>query len=180
MLDDLTQASDESLRARRMSAFGRLVLWALKHARDPESIVAGLGPWAAVIQEMLRAPNGQAAFELLLRYIFEVRPDLAPDELPALVAASVGPEVEEIAMNALEKWLEEGAEKARREGRDEGRRETLLKQLAVKFGPVPDDATARVQKASATEVEAWTLRVLSATSLAEVFAEPRAKPRTRR
>jgi flagellar biosynthesis/type III secretory pathway protein FliH len=100
------------------------------------------------------------------------------------VAASAGPEAEEVAVNALEKWLAEGAKKARKEGRDEGRdegrREMLLKQLAAKFGPLPDSATARVQKASAAEVEAWTLRVLTAASLAEVFAEPRAKPRARR
>ncbi|MFT3768775.1 MAG: Rpn family recombination-promoting nuclease/putative transposase [Minicystis sp.] len=192
VLDDLSLASDASIRGRKMSAFGRIVLWALKHARERGRILEDLAPWADLIKEMLRARNGQAAFELLLRYILEVRPDVALDELPALVATSFGPDAEEATMNALERWLEENTREARRqareearkealaEGQREGQREMLSKLLVAKFGALPDTAAARVRNASATELEVWMLRVLTATSLAEVFAEPRAKPRARR
>jgi predicted transposase YdaD len=174
LLDDLTQATDATLRARRITAFGRLVLWLLKRARDqrPEHLLHGLVAWGEVLREILRAPNGAAALELALRYIIEVRSDVAPKELPALVGQGAGPEAEEIAMNGLQKLIEEG--------RVEGGRRTLLRQLAAKFGDVPEEITARVQAASETEVEAWTLRILTASTLDEVFAAPRAKPRARR
>jgi predicted transposase YdaD len=189
LLDDLTQAADASLRARRMTAFGRLVLWLLKRTRDqnPEHLLRGLVAWGEVLRELVRAPNGAAALELALRYIIEVRSDVAPEELPALIGQGAGPEAEEIAMNGLQKLIEKG----RVEGRSEGARQTLLRQLAAKFGDLPAAVTARVQAASETEVEAWTLRVLTAAILADVFAEPRhagaasgpgpqAKPRARR
>lgn len=54
-----------------MSAFARLVLWMLKHAREPGHVLGDLEPWATVIEELLHAPNGQAAFEKLFRYILE-------------------------------------------------------------------------------------------------------------
>lgn len=65
---------------------------------------------------------------------------------------------------------DEGRNEGRREGRDEGRREVLRDMLTVKFGPLPDAAAARIQGASAVELNAWVLRVLSAATLDEVFA----------
>jgi Putative transposase, YhgA-like/Domain of unknown function (DUF4351) len=173
ILDDLTAASDASLRSRAMSAFGRLVLWALKHAREPGHVLGALEPWAAVIAELLRTPNGQAAFEKLLRYIHEVNPKVTPGELQGLLAKAVGPDAQEAAVNALEKVIEQG--------REQGARELLMKMLTTRFGALPGDATARIQAASAHEIEAWGTRMVSAASLADVFGEPRrTKTRSRR
>jgi flagellar biosynthesis/type III secretory pathway protein FliH len=95
-------------------------------------------------------------------------------------------------MNALEKLVEQGRKEGRKEGlkeghkegreegREEGRREMLLQLLTAKFGPVPAAAAARIQEAALAELEAWTPRVLTAASVAEVFAEPRARPRAKR
>jgi len=47
----------------------------------------------------------------------------------------------------------------------------LLKQLRVRFGALPETEVARVQAASAEQLERWTERVLSAATLAEVLAE---------
>jgi hypothetical protein len=58
-----------------------------------------------------------------------------------------------------------GAERLYEEGRAEGRAETLLQLLGEKFGPLPVDVTARVLRASVQELEAWTGRLLSATTL---------------
>jgi predicted transposase/invertase (TIGR01784 family) len=65
----------------------------------------------------------------------------------------------------------EGTAKGRAEGRAEGKAELLLTLLASKFGDVSDDVRTRVQKASEADVTAWSARMLSASSLAEVFAE---------
>src|SRR5207247_1735819 len=87
----------------------------------------------------------------------------------------VGPEAEEMAMNALEKWLEEGTREARKEalaeGLAEGQRATLRKQLAAKFGAVPVEAATRIREALPAELEAWTPRVLTATSVTAEVVE---------
>ena len=59
VLDDLASETDAALRARAMSALGRLVLTCLRHARDPEELVAQLGQWADVMREVMSAPHGQ-------------------------------------------------------------------------------------------------------------------------
>lgn len=51
-----------------------------------------------------------------------------------------------------------------------GEASMLWRQLERKFGPLGDDVRTRVQEAPAHELERWGERILSATSLAEVFA----------
>ena len=50
-------------------------------------------------------------------------------------------------------------------GEARGRSAVLLKLLQLRFGPVSDEMTSRVQSASIAELDAWAERVLSATSL---------------
>ena len=65
--------------------------------------------------------------------------------------------------------IEEGMQKGLQEGRRAGRAETVLKQLRLKFRRLPAGTAARVREASETELERWTERVLTATSLADVL-----------
>jgi Putative transposase, YhgA-like/Domain of unknown function (DUF4351) len=181
VLDDLTVSSDAELRSRPMSAFARLVLWLLKHAREPGHILGGLEPWAAVIGELLRAPNGQAAFEKLIRYILEVNREVSPGELQGLMAKAVGSDAEEAVVSVIERMLKQERAQGRVQGHAQGARELFLKQLEARFGSVPDDTRARIEGASTVELEAWALRVLTAKSLAEVVDEPRrTRSRSRR
>ena len=46
----------------------------------------------------------------------------------------------------------------------------LLRQLRLRFGPLPTDAVARVQAAAPETLVHWSERVLSAATLEEVFA----------
>jgi predicted transposase YdaD len=63
----------------------------------------------------------------------------------------------------------EGEAKGRAEGRAEGAGRVLLKQLTLKFGPLQDSVVARLQTASLEELELWTERILSASTLEDVF-----------
>jgi hypothetical protein len=54
-------------------------------------------------------------------------------------------------------------------GEARGRAAILLRQLQLKFGPLPEAVTARVQSASIAELDGWAERVLSATSLDEAL-----------
>jgi hypothetical protein len=60
----------------------------------------------------------------------------------------------------------------RREAMKEGERKVLLRQLRRRFGAEVDgEIERRVAAAPAEQVEVWTERVLSATTLAELLAD---------
>ena len=54
---------------------------------------------------------------------------------------------------------------ARAAGEIEGRAAVLLKLLQLKFGPLPQSTIDRVQAAGIDALDAWTERVLTATSI---------------
>jgi hypothetical protein len=68
------------------------------------------------------------------------------------------------------KYVAEGV----KEGTKNGYREVLRELLEQRFGELPADVAARLDEAEADTLRAWTRRVLTAGTLADVFAaEPR-------
>jgi predicted transposase/invertase (TIGR01784 family) len=63
----------------------------------------------------------------------------------------------------------EGRAKGEVEGRAKGQTEMLLRFMTLKFGELPTEARQRVMDASERELQTWSARLLSATSLADVF-----------
>jgi hypothetical protein len=62
-------------------------------------------------------------------------------------------------------------EQGRQEGRQQGIQEVLLRQLRQRFGAQVDThVEQRIVTASIEQVEIWSMRVLSAATLAELFA----------
>ena len=62
------------------------------------------------------------------------------------------------------------ADQLRAQGAARALRETLTDLLREKFTSLPVEVEERIDAAGASELEAWTMRVLKATSLDEVFA----------
>jgi hypothetical protein len=170
-MDDLGEESEEGLRARAMSALGRLALWCLKNSRSPGQLVAQLGRWGELMRQVTRAPNGMAAIGTIFRYMWEADEQLGVEELRQLVAREVGKDIEEAIVTTVDMLRAEGRSQGHSEGHSEGQREMLLRQLGKRFGALPEDAVARVNAAGPTELEAWFDRVLTAASLAEVLRE---------
>jgi predicted transposase/invertase (TIGR01784 family) len=172
-LDDLTQARDEELFARAMTTLGQVALFCLKRARTSASFDAELGRRDDALRRILAAKNGVEALSALWRYILEVS-NTIPDNLRAL-ARRLGPRAEEAFMTGeqilLERGRIQGEAKGRAEGEAKGRAEMLLKQLAVKFGPVSEDVSQRVRSASLEELERWVELVLTASSLEDVLRD---------
>ena len=63
----------------------------------------------------------------------------------------------------------QGRQEGRREGRQEGELAVLLRQLTRRFGPLDAATRARLQAASAAELEHWADSILDAQTLDEVF-----------
>lgn len=65
---------------------------------------------------------------------------------------------------------EEGEAKGRAEGEAKGRAEILGMLLKLRFGPPSTATRARLAAATSAQLDTWAARVLTATSLDEVFA----------
>jgi predicted transposase/invertase (TIGR01784 family) len=96
----------------------------------------------------------------------------------ALEKLSADPEVRLQAEHremALQMW-EAHVAKVRREGIEEGRVEgkaaLLLRVLALKFGQLSPQTAQRVRMASEASLDSWSERLISATALDDVFAQP--------
>jgi len=64
----------------------------------------------------------------------------------------------------------EGKAEGKAEGRVEGKAEVLRQQVSLKFGGLPDSAAQRIATASEAELNVWIGRVLTADSVASLFA----------
>ncbi len=126
-----------------------------------------------LLDEMTGGPVAGSAFERhIVRYIAECM-NLTPPLLEASLRRTKPDCWEALMGTVAQAWIEQGIERGRSEGREEGRRtltELLLRQLALRFGDVPDAVREQVRGASAAELEVWAEAVLMATSLDEVLA----------
>ncbi len=103
----------------------------------------------------------------MLRYILQVSEHVKRDELRALLASKIGPETEEAIVTAGQLLIEQGFQ----EGFQRGERATLLRQLRHRFGDQVDShVEERVATAPIERIETWTIRMLSAATLADLFA----------
>jgi predicted transposase YdaD len=176
VLDDLWQQSDDELYARAATAFARLVLWALKHARGARGF-AEEERWKELIATVLAEPDGVRALTALFRHITQVSPAATPERLRGLLPEGRGAEIEEAVMNWFQQGIADGERRGENRGRTEGRREgeraaeqrLVLKLLRLRFGELPAPAVARIDAAEVPELELWAERLVTASSLEDVL-----------
>lgn len=173
LLDDVSAETDDALRARAMTALGRLVLFCLRHGREPARFVQEIARWLGVLAEARAAPGGREALQLIWRYIVTANNPADPQELVKQFLAVVGKEEEREIMSIADWYEDRGRQAGLKTGRDEGletgARNALMKLLRVRFGALPDAATARIQGADTAQLDVWIERVLTAASLDEVL-----------
>ena len=163
VLDDLSKVDDEALRARAVTELVRLTLLVLQRCRDAEDPVSVLRPWMSTMVAVLTAPNGVEALSAVAGYIMEAS-EGRPEELGAFFR-ELGPRAEEAYVTAAEKLTAQVRAKAL----VEGQATLLLKQIALRFGPLSEQARARVLSAEPNELDRWGEKVLSASTLDELF-----------
>ena len=164
VLYNLSEVSDDELRAGAMrTALAKLVAMCFKHARTGADFVNILGRWMDVVREVARAPNGLEALAQVMRYILEVNEHVGSDALQALLEREIGPQAKNTIVTAGQQLIEQG--------RKQGFQQLLLRQLRQRFGDQVDtQVEQRIVTASVEQIETWSMRVLSAATLAELFA----------
>lgn len=173
-----------ALKEQWLTAFGKLVLWALSIPDDDERLLAEIGRMQAAIAEAMAAPGGHEALAALLRYISSTHQRLGTQRLAKALTAAAGEHEAKIMTTILEQFERkghaegrvEGRVEGRFEGRVEGRAKTLLELLAARFGSVPASARARVMAADEPTLARWSIRVLSEGSIDTVLDTAKPKP----
>jgi hypothetical protein len=168
LMDDLSEIPDDRLRARAMTALGRLVEACFKHARTRADLLEILSGWADVVREVVSAPDGLEALVLVMRYILLVNDHVELEGLQAFLERVAGPNAKDTIMTAGERLIQQGEER----GIQKGERALLLRLLRQRFGNQVDTETERrLATASAERVSTWAERVLSAATLADLLAD---------
>ncbi len=167
-LDDLGAEGDDALRARAMTALGRLVFYCFRHARNPAELIRGLAHCWDLVGEVYAAPNGAAALGTVWRYILIIHSE--PPEVVLTQLAAVTPDpIKEELMTAGEVLIERGRVQGEIKGEIKGKRNMLLTVLAARFGAVPAAVVAQVNAAEHAQLDAWARRGVTAPTLDEVF-----------
>jgi hypothetical protein len=72
----------------------------------------------------------------------------------------------------VETWRQEAVQEGVKKGVQQGECAVLMRLLRQRFGDAVDaHVEQRVATASIEQIDLWTMRILSATTLAEVFAD---------
>ncbi|MEC3956392.1 Rpn family recombination-promoting nuclease/putative transposase [Nocardia sp. CDC153] len=158
VVDDLSTVDVDALLARDLAPAVATLFFLLKVApRKPRLGLDDLHPIMRYLRVLAQGGGGE--LEAALTYILSMgdtdRTDLEP------VVDQLGPEAKEALMTT--------ADRLEAKGRAEGRAETLLEQLALRFGPIPASIADRVHNSSIAQLRQWTARVLTADTLAKVF-----------
>ena len=75
----------------------------------------------------------------------------------------------EVIREWIQTGIRTGLDQGREEGRHQGQANILKRQIGSKFGSLPNEAERRIENASARELECWSISLLSAVSLEDVF-----------
>lgn len=170
-LVDLSPASATAIADEWLTAFGKLVLWALSVAGDDARFLAEIGRMQEAVARAHAAPDGYEALRAIFVYISATHQRLGKKQIVDELKAAVGKDREKVIMSLLDELRQEGELR----GRQAGRAISLLDQLAVRFGSVPADAQVRIQAADEATLKRWSIRVLTESTLDAVLDRAPAK-----
>ncbi len=143
----------------------RVFLAALDSVRNPDP--ARLAGVLRLADQLLREPESTRIVHVLLVYLFQVT-DLNPAQWRALLTPPPSPALEATMISTAQQLFDQG----KIEGKFEGETLFLERLLYAKFGPLPPGYQRRIADANPETLLSWGERLLTATTLAEVFADP--------
>ena len=124
----------------------------------------GLEDSTKVLQTVLRLTRGREFTELRRAFFLWVRHVLLPRSLPATINLSHAADLSELTVMLTTHTKDWGYYL-----RQEGASSVLEHQLSRKFGPLPANILKRLREADTEQLQAWSLKVLDAQTLEEVF-----------
>lgn len=152
--------SDEQLSSDPTVRAGlRALAWAVAESLD----------WQDLVRLWRDLPPRHALERELLRYISQVL-ETTEAALNRALETTRPQRAEELKMTVAQEWLARGKEQGLHQGRQEGEAAIFLNLLERKFGTeARQQWQQRVSRASSEQLEAWSMRLLNAETVEEVF-----------
>ena len=133
----------------------------------------GRGPTLRdAIDELYRLPDGCIEQRLAMPVLLDFPAHLPQtffqeDDLDYL--QQIHTRYDEWKQRAEQEGLRKGRRQGERRGKRQGKQELLLRLLAIRFSPLPEDVVEQIHRAKPRQLEIWAERVLTAESLEQVF-----------
>lgn len=179
---DLSGGRMEGLVESMLTALARAAFWCMSVAFQDERMEREIARIKATLDEVAATSEASVALAALMRYLGATHPAMPASTLRKIVMEALGPEAQEVMVDIFEdirdRGQREGRQRGLQEGQHEGRVKALTELLLRRYGSLPRGAKARLRDADEATLSRWTLRVLDAARLEDVFEEPAAeKPR---
>jgi hypothetical protein len=177
LLLDLSQLDEAQLESMRLSAVSELTLRFLQFLRSAPPAESGalIRRWQHLIQQLLGHPRGEdVLFALLSWYIASHRADRETLRTVMTKIREENPPMRSCLDLLLEMNEARGAKRAERRGLEKGvgvARSILEGQLRARFGEVPQPLRRRIAAGSAVALRRWSLRLVTASCIDDVFAK---------
>ena len=141
------------------------LLFRLEHPVSPESVVETIGDLATWFQEHPDGPPVKRLFhEFLAASLKRIK---GLEDLPSIPEELL--EVVNMLAARVEQWEKNIEQRGEQQGERIGEARMLLRQLQRRFGDLPSDARDKIAKADLPILKEWSLRILDAQSLEDVF-----------
>lgn len=160
LIEDLADLSDDELYAMSLDAFAHVTLWFLRDGRNPTRLLSSMSRWIPVLASVLRAEDGMRAFLQLVRYASLVLSDEDFGTFHGTLRTRL-PEVDKEMASHYETTLQRG--------RAEGRADLVRRLLGLKFREIDPRYQAQLAAATSEQLDRYAERILTATTIAEVF-----------
>ena len=172
VLIELAEVSESDLLALPVSPYVQLTLLMLAVLRRYEDAEAleHLARWGGVLRALHALPGGAAALSKLLHYAL-LATAVDPEQLNTVVTKVLGKDATPMLHPNLQRMLDEASAKTRVQTRAETLAFALRRVLQRRFGDLPFDLDARIEAASAEQLEAWLERAATEPTLDDVFSE---------
>lgn len=162
LLIDETRYADSELESLRNLAAALFRLEKSRKKEDLQRVLRELIEW-------LKAPEKESlrrSFTVWLRRV--LLPRRLPDtQLPEMSDLH---EVDTMLTDTVQEWTKEWQKEGEIRGVQQGEARMLSRLLQLRFGNIPIWAHEKISKAELPTLEAWSLRILDAESLEQVFS----------
>jgi predicted transposase/invertase (TIGR01784 family) len=169
VLHDVARSEDREIAGETAA---RTLLLMLKYIFRPD-LTERLPDLLVQARTLLTNKNGREIMFTLLYYLTEGTGKVNEETLSAALnqAAPGGDTMKSFLKKYFDQGRREGRQEGIREGEQKGEIRLLFRQLRKRFGELPSWAEERLRQASSGMLETWSERVLTASTLEEVFSE---------
>jgi predicted transposase YdaD len=178
VIHDLAAMDERRLRDPRLTPLAGLACLFLQQLRRADDVraAAAFRRWRRLFVAVADSVTGREDLAALFSWLHATT-ELDLDRLRA-VLTEIHPLTEHAYMTTADRLRRKGRKegftrgiaKGIAAGEAKGQATVILRQLSMRFGPLTEDASARIRAASAAELARYAELVLTAASLAEFFA----------